>query len=53
MNLFGGKRGLIENSADLCKAKRVAKVRLVAQSGKVRKQGVVIATPCGGKKKGK
>jgi len=51
MNLFGGKRGLIENSANLCKAKRVAKVRLAAQNGRVRNQGVVIATGCGGKKK--
>jgi hypothetical protein len=51
MNLFGGKRGLIENSANLCKAKRVAKVRLAAQNGRVRNRGVVIATGCGGKKK--
>ena len=51
MNLFGGKRGLIENSANLCKAKRVAKVRLAAQNGRVRNRGVVIGTPCGGKKK--
>jgi hypothetical protein len=52
MNLFGGKRGLIENSADLCQAKRVAKVRLAAQSGRVRNRGVAIGVRCGGKKRG-
>ena len=46
MNLFGGKRGLIENSDDLCRKKRVAKVRLAAQNGRVRTQGVVITTGC-------
>nr|MDQ3726103.1 hypothetical protein [Actinomycetota bacterium] len=51
MNLFGGKRGLIENSRPLCKAKRVAKVHLAAQNGKVKKQGVVIKTACGKKKR--
>nr|MDQ3726583.1 hypothetical protein [Actinomycetota bacterium] len=52
MSLFGGKRGLIENSANLCKAKRVAKVRLEGQNGRVRNRGIVIGTPCGRKKQG-
>jgi hypothetical protein len=51
MNLFGGKRGLIENSDDLCRKKRVAKVRLAAQNGLVRNQGVAIGTGC--RKKGR
>ena len=51
MNLFGGKRGLIENSANLCRRKPVAKVRLTAQNGRVKNQGIVIATGCGKKKR--
>ena len=47
MNLFGGKRGLIENSDELCRKKRVAKVRLAAQNGLVKNQGVVIGIKCG------
>jgi hypothetical protein len=46
MNLFGGKRGLIENSANLCKAKRVAKVKLKGQNGRQKNQNLVIATGC-------
>jgi hypothetical protein len=46
MNLFGGKRGLIENSDNLCRARRVAKVRLAAQNGRVRNQAVAISTGC-------
>jgi hypothetical protein len=52
MNLFGGKRGLIENSANLCDEKRIAKVRLVAQDGRVKNQNVPIGMRCGGKKRG-
>ena len=33
MNLFAGKRGLIENSKPLCKTSRRAKVNLQAQNG--------------------
>jgi hypothetical protein len=51
MSLFGGKRGLIENSKPLCKAKRVAKVRLAGQNGRQKNQNLVIKTPCGGKRK--
>jgi hypothetical protein len=46
MSLFGGKRGLVENSADLCKARRRARVSLAAQNGKVRNFGASIATSC-------
>ncbi|MDQ3724724.1 MAG: hypothetical protein M3335_02345 [Actinomycetota bacterium] len=46
MNLFGGKRGLIENSRPLCKVKRVAKVRFAGQNGRQKNQNLVIATGC-------
>jgi hypothetical protein len=51
MNLFGGRRGLIENSQPLCKTKRVAKVRFTAQNGRVKNRGLVIGAPCGKKKR--
>ena len=50
MNLFGGRRGLIENSEDLCAKKPVARVRLAAQSGKVKAQNLAIETSCGKRK---
>jgi hypothetical protein len=46
MNLFGGKRGLIENSRDICKTGRRAKIQFVAQSGRVRSSQPTIATSC-------
>ena len=52
MNLFGGKRGLIENSIDLCRHPRRAEFEFKAQNGKGRTTQPVIKTDCGsGKKK--
>jgi hypothetical protein len=51
MNLFGGKKkGLLENSRNLCQTNRLAKIRFAAQNGVVRKENLRIATSCGGKK---
>jgi hypothetical protein len=36
IDLYGGKRGLIENSADLCARRRYATVKMLAQNGKHR-----------------
>jgi hypothetical protein len=35
LEMFGGKKGLIVNSTNLCKGKHRAKVRLVGHNGKV------------------
>ena len=52
MNLFGGaKRGLLENSRNLCQTDRRAKFSFTAQNGLVRNSQPRIATSCGGKKK--
>lgn len=50
MNLFGGKKGLIENSDDLCRHPRHAAVKLKAQNGKSRNANVAIKLDCGRKK---
>ena len=53
MNLFGGaKRGLLENSRDLCRTNRKAKVVLRAQNGRRIARNRLIRTGCG-KKHGK
>jgi hypothetical protein len=47
MSLLGGKkRGLLEVSENLCKTSRRAKVRLVAQNGRVQSSNLRIATSC-------
>ena len=46
INLYGGKRGLLVNSANLCKAPRHADVKLSAQSGAEHDTSPVIATSC-------
>jgi hypothetical protein len=47
MNFFGGKRGLIQNSHDLCRSSRRAKVQLKAQNGLKQITDPVIAADCG------
>jgi hypothetical protein len=47
MNLFGGEKGLIENSVNLCSAPRRAQVELKAQNGRSRSSRAAIATRCG------
>jgi len=51
MSLFGGKkRGLLENSRNLCQTDRKVKLRFSAQNGLVQASEPRIATSCGGKK---
>jgi len=47
LNLFGGKRGLIENSRNLCKVDLLAGIRLAAQNGLIRSSSSEIAASCG------
>jgi hypothetical protein len=47
MKLFGGSRGLIENSRNLCLSKPRAEVRLKAQNGRSRNTNPLISVPCG------
>lgn len=51
MSLYGGKKGLVENSKDLCKTSRRVELRLKAQKGISRVSRPVIGTSCGGKKR--
>jgi hypothetical protein len=51
LNLKGGKRGLIENSRNLCAQKNRANVKLAAHNGKRREMKPVVQTDCGKKKK--
>lgn len=48
---YGGKRGLIENSKNLCAVRPRVKTRLKAQSGRVRVTQPRIGLPCGKKPK--
>lgn len=50
MNLFGGRRGLIENSRDLCRSKQRAELRLRGQNGRLRVSNPAIQARCGGKR---
>jgi hypothetical protein len=47
MSLFGGKRGLIDNSVDLCRGRLRAKIALRAQNGRGRNSNPAIAVGCG------
>lgn len=51
LEMFGGRKGLLVNSEDLCspKAKRRAIVRFVGQNGKVRSFKPTVANRCGSK----
>jgi hypothetical protein len=46
MNLFGGKRGLLVNSKDLCKVNRRIDLELVAHNGRSRSSHPVVASKC-------
>jgi hypothetical protein len=50
MSLYGGKKGLIENSKNLCLTSRKAELQLKAQNGLSRITNPVIATKCGKRK---
>ncbi len=47
MNLFGGKRGLIENSEELCLKPRRVEIRLKAQNDRSRNTSPKIGLGCG------
>jgi len=47
MRLFGGDRGLIENSKNLCATKPRVEIRLAAQNGRSSVTKPVIDLPCG------
>jgi hypothetical protein len=54
LKLSGGKKGLLENSKNLCKAKDLAKFQLTGQSGKTHDTEPKVQVSCGkGGKKGK
>ena len=53
LRLKGGKRGLIQNSANLCKVKPRAEVKMGGQNGKTHDFKTPISTKCGKKSKSK
>jgi hypothetical protein len=56
LTMLGGKKGLLENSTNLCRSANRAQVLLSAQSGKVSETNPVVANSCekkGGAKKGR
>ena len=54
IKLFGGKRGVLENSADLCASKQKARLTLAGQNGRSEAGNTVMQTPtCKKKKKAK
>ena len=46
VNLQGGKKGLLENSTDLCKSKNRAKVKFTGHNGKVHNVKPVLRVKC-------
>jgi hypothetical protein len=53
LKLKGGKKGLIENSVDLCKGAGKATVQMTGQNGKPNNFDAAIGTSCGKSKKSK
>jgi hypothetical protein len=53
LRLYGGKRGLLQNSRNLCKDFGPATVQMNGQNGKIADFESKITTSCGGKKKHK
>jgi hypothetical protein len=47
LKLFGGSRGLIENSRNLCASEPRAEIRLQAQNGRSQVTNPLIGLPCG------
>jgi hypothetical protein len=46
LNLAGGKKGLLENSRNLCKGKHAATLKLAGHNGKVEKLNSAVLTSC-------
>jgi hypothetical protein len=53
LRLYGGRRGLIQNSKNLCTSEPMATVQMNGQNGKIADSQTRIQTSCGGKKKHK
>ena len=53
LELFGGKKGLLQNSTNLCKTKNRATVKMDGQNGKTHDFKPVVRAKCGGNKKHK
>jgi hypothetical protein len=53
LELAGGKRGLLVNSASLCKARQTAALELDGQNGKRVNRSTKLQTGCGGAKRHK
>jgi hypothetical protein len=53
ISFFGGKKGLIENSVNLCKVRNRAKFEFRGQNGKKQVTNPFLQTQCGGKGKKK
>jgi hypothetical protein len=53
LSMQGGKKGLLENSRDLCKTTNRASVQLDAQNGKTADSRVVLQNDCKPKRQGK
>ena len=53
LKLKGGKKGLIENSHDLCSFNPRAKVQMTGQNGKTANSNLKLGTSCRGKSRGK
>jgi len=47
LTVFGGKRGYLVNTRDLCARPAVTHVKFTGQNGKLKKQRVPIKAPCG------
>ena len=47
VDLEGGNKGLLQNSEDLCKAKRKAKIKLIGQSGRTTDTQARLTSSCG------
>jgi hypothetical protein len=53
LKLSGGKKGLLQNSKNLCTAKNLAKFQLTGQNGKTYDAEPAVQVSCGKKSKGK
>jgi hypothetical protein len=53
ISFFGGKKGLIENSVNLCRVRNRAKFEFRAQNGRKQVTNPFLQTGCGGKKGGR
>lgn len=51
-NFFGGKRGLLENSRDLCRSRNRATVKFTGQNGRTDKARPLLKVKCGKQGKG-